>query len=216
VSYRVGTDWSLPIHGIGGSKLISSESKGLHNNDEAYKMAVTDALGTALKMLGMAADVYMGRLDGSKYASDQPDQVPVHKYKPAPKPSDMRPTGKGETVNLVTGKTQRMETDADWNPPADYPPEEPPPSYDMSPEEQAARLAEMRGPVPTDYSPLVGKAEGYDPDHPPCPACGRKMWDNREPERGGQGRFPKKKPTAPDFKCADKACEGVLWPAKTP
>ena len=30
-------------------------------------MAVTDALSTALKMLGVAADIYSGRWDGSKF-----------------------------------------------------------------------------------------------------------------------------------------------------
>lgn len=59
--------WSHPIPGIGGSKLIQSEKSGMYNNDEAYKMAVTDALSVAFKMLGGAADIYAGLWDGSKY-----------------------------------------------------------------------------------------------------------------------------------------------------
>lgn len=35
--------------------------------DEAYKMAVTDALGKCALLLGVAADVYLGFFDGSKY-----------------------------------------------------------------------------------------------------------------------------------------------------
>jgi hypothetical protein len=31
------------------------------------------------------------------------------------------------------------------------------------------------------------------------------MWDNR---------FTKKNPKAPDFKCKDKGCDGVIWPPK--
>ena len=31
------------------------------------------------------------------------------------------------------------------------------------------------------------------------------MWDNRE---------TKKNPKAPDYKCRDKACDGVIWPPK--
>lgn len=31
------------------------------------------------------------------------------------------------------------------------------------------------------------------------------MWDNRE---------NKKNPRAPDYKCRDKSCEGVIWPPK--
>lgn len=59
--------WSDPIPGIGGSMLVTKESSGLHSSDEGYKMAVTDALSVAMKALGMAADVYLGNFDGSKY-----------------------------------------------------------------------------------------------------------------------------------------------------
>lgn len=61
--------WSMPIVGIGGNKLIAEEGAGLHVSDEGYKMAVTDALSVACKMLGIAADVYMGRSDDSKYSA---------------------------------------------------------------------------------------------------------------------------------------------------
>ena len=40
---------------------------------------------------------------------------------------------------------------------------------------------------------------------PACPKCGGAMWDNRT---------GKKNPKAPDFKCRDKNCDGVLWPPK--
>lgn len=62
-----GGQWSAPIPGAGGSKLVQQESGGPHNNDEGYKMAITDALSTSCKMLGVASDVYMGLWDGSKY-----------------------------------------------------------------------------------------------------------------------------------------------------
>lgn len=60
-------EWSDAIIGIGGSKLINQFSKGAKSNDEGYKMAVTDAFSTSLKMIGVAADIYAGRWDGSKY-----------------------------------------------------------------------------------------------------------------------------------------------------
>lgn len=56
-----------PVQGVGGSMLVAKESAGLRANDEAYKMAVTDALSTSLKTLGIAADIYFGLWDGSKY-----------------------------------------------------------------------------------------------------------------------------------------------------
>lgn len=40
---------------------------------------------------------------------------------------------------------------------------------------------------------------------PACPTCGGRMWDNRE---------GKKNLKAPDFKCRDKQCDGVIWPPK--
>lgn len=60
-------EWSAPIPGYGGSMLVEKESAGLHASDEGYKMAVTDALSAAMKMLGVAADVYAGLWDGIKY-----------------------------------------------------------------------------------------------------------------------------------------------------
>lgn len=64
--------WSAPIVGWGGDYLIKKDKNGIHGNDEAMKMATTDALGTAAKMLGVAADVYRGIVQNgvsdSKYA----------------------------------------------------------------------------------------------------------------------------------------------------
>jgi len=67
VYHKIGNTWSDPIPGIGGSMLVEKESGGLHANDEGYKMAITDALSTSLKMLGVAADIYAGLWDGVKY-----------------------------------------------------------------------------------------------------------------------------------------------------
>lgn len=38
-----------------------------------------------------------------------------------------------------------------------------------------------------------------------CPKCGGRTWDNRA---------TKTNPKAPDFKCRDRTCDGVIWPAK--
>jgi hypothetical protein len=67
-----GEKWSDPIPSTGGSSLIAKERNGLHGSDEAYKMATTDALGVAMSRIGVAADIYMGRWDGSKYL-DSPE-----------------------------------------------------------------------------------------------------------------------------------------------
>jgi len=67
--------WSEPIPGVGGSMLVEQESSGLHASDEGYKMAITDALSVSMKMIGVAADVYAGLWDGSKYR-DNPSVAP--------------------------------------------------------------------------------------------------------------------------------------------
>jgi len=40
---------------------------------------------------------------------------------------------------------------------------------------------------------------------PNCPKCGGEMWDNR---------VGKRNPRAPDFKCKDRECDGVVWPPR--
>ena len=59
--------WSDPIPGTGGSMLVAFEKGKLHTNDEAFKMAGTDAFSVAVKKLGVGADVYFGRWDGSRF-----------------------------------------------------------------------------------------------------------------------------------------------------
>ena len=58
---KVDGEWSKPIFGIGGSTLVARENNGPHLNDEAYKMAYTDAISVACKALGMAADIYFNK-----------------------------------------------------------------------------------------------------------------------------------------------------------
>ncbi|MCR5071183.1 MAG: hypothetical protein K6A62_04580 [Bacteroidales bacterium] len=57
---KVNGEWSEPIEGVGGSKLCG-KGRGDGLNDEAWKMATTDAISVACKSLGIAADVYTGQ-----------------------------------------------------------------------------------------------------------------------------------------------------------
>lgn len=70
---KVGEEWSKPIFGTGGSKLVAQESTKLYVSDEAEKMAMTDALSVAMKAIGVAGDIYLGYSD-SKY--EAPKEVP--------------------------------------------------------------------------------------------------------------------------------------------
>lgn len=68
---KQGNEWSKPILGVGGSMLTEKESRGLHTNDECFKMALTDAISVACKALGFAADVYWEK-DSDKYSAPPP------------------------------------------------------------------------------------------------------------------------------------------------
>lgn len=76
LQYRItpDADWSEPIPGTGGSKFVASEKgNNLRASDECYKMALTDAISVACKVLGFGADIYWeaGR---TKYNADPPEQ----------------------------------------------------------------------------------------------------------------------------------------------
>lgn len=74
---KVNGEWSKGISGTGGSMQVTQEKNGLHNSDECYKMAITDALSVACKMLGIGASVYSNFKDfETKYK--QPEQVKVN------------------------------------------------------------------------------------------------------------------------------------------
>jgi len=97
---KTGNEWSDPIPATGGNTLVdlvneydgSGSRTGVKYpkpNDEGYKMAITDALGTAMKMLGVAADIYAGRWDGSKY-KDEPPPKPAPPKPVEPSPAETR------------------------------------------------------------------------------------------------------------------------------
>jgi hypothetical protein len=96
-------EWGAGIPAIGGDFLLQKDKNGLHGNDEAYKMATTDALGVALKMLGVAADVYRGLANDSKYGRE-PIQTPAQPIKSAPQAAQ-------GAINLISAE-QRKELGA--------------------------------------------------------------------------------------------------------
>jgi hypothetical protein len=52
----------------------------------------------------------------------------------------------------------------------------------------------------------AGAPPAPDDDIPSCPKCGGRMWDNRHTKRN---------PRAPDFRCRDRGCDGVVWPQRS-
>jgi hypothetical protein len=76
---------------------------------------------------------------------------------------------------------------------------------------EPARIAAVAGSPAsgTTYAPAASPAApslvDTDTNEQICPKCGGRMWDNRATKRN---------PKAPDFKCRDRACDGVIWPAR--
>ena len=68
--YKHGNEWSEGVPGLGGSVFVAKERNGPHTSDECFKMALSDAIGTACKALGMSADIYFSK-DRSKYTEAQ-------------------------------------------------------------------------------------------------------------------------------------------------
>ena len=94
LNVKQGSEWSAPIEGIGGSK-YAGKGRGSELNDEAFKMAETDALSVACKKLGIGADIYWAG-DNTKYTQGGQQQT-----KPQPQRSQY------QTI------TRRPE-DAEW------------------------------------------------------------------------------------------------------
>lgn len=72
------------------------------------------------------------------------------------------------------------------------------------------------GSIPQRPNGVPAAPEQIDPLNPPksmltdlevvsCPKCGGRMWDNR---------LTKRNPKAPDYKCQNRSCDGVIWPPK--
>lgn len=102
-----------PIPGIGGSKISTTESKGVYVSDEAYKMAVTDAISVAAKVLGFGADIYAGKWDGSKYLNTAPQsaatgQKPSQSTTKTPTPVKQGPDG-GDGKIIIEGNQMLKE-----------------------------------------------------------------------------------------------------------
>lgn len=86
VKHPESNEWSAPIIGVGGSKL-AGKGKGDGIDDEAHKMAFTDAISIACKNMGMAADIYFAN-DRTKYNTYvEPSPAPT----PAPAPAKQKP-----------------------------------------------------------------------------------------------------------------------------
>lgn len=81
--------WSMPIVGTGGNKLTRVTKNGEYStSDEAFKMAITDAIGVACRNLGIGADVYWEN-DKTKYTEgdriNKQEKNTTQQVRPQPK-----------------------------------------------------------------------------------------------------------------------------------
>lgn len=83
--YQIDGKESKAIPGTGGSSYIAKEKNGLYTSDEAFKMALTDAISVAAKALGIGADIYMGT-ERDKYTNQSQQDPPPPPGKPDPQP----------------------------------------------------------------------------------------------------------------------------------
>jgi hypothetical protein len=86
--YRWNGEKSDIFWGEGGDKIATVRAKTgeVAVDDEARKKSLTDALGNALKRLGMAADIHLGRWDDSKYRDENEKFFEAKK-----RPDDLQP-----------------------------------------------------------------------------------------------------------------------------
>lgn len=105
VKTKLDGEWGQEFSGIGGSTIVDKNKNGIQPNDEGYKKATTDALGVAFKAVGVAADIYLGNFDGSKYLYnyDAAYHEPVPPQKPPLEPSREQ------------GAIDVMNTNSDWS-----------------------------------------------------------------------------------------------------
>lgn len=99
VKDRETNEWSKPIVGVGGSK-FNGKGQGDGANDEAFKMAETDAMSVACKKLGMAAEVYW-EAEKTKYTAAPEKKTTEKKEKETPAAESAEKKEKPKTKPLI-------------------------------------------------------------------------------------------------------------------
>ena len=88
---KLDGEWSEPFTATGGNLMVryvkgkNGNPSYFKNNDEAFKMAITDAFGVACKYLGIGADVYWEN-DRTKYTEQETEKEQPQAPKSSAKP----------------------------------------------------------------------------------------------------------------------------------
>ncbi|HUQ84655.1 MAG TPA: Rad52/Rad22 family DNA repair protein [Gemmatimonadaceae bacterium] len=156
-----------------------------------YKSAATDAFKRAAVRFGIAHELYAYeqnwvQIDSdSRYAKPVEDPGVVYARRFGP--------ANGAAIPEDAGNAARS-ADA----PADIPPAR---------SASAKRVRQTAAASATEPAAEVLQDAGTSESTglPSCPKCGGRVWDNR---------LSKRNPKAPDYKCRDRSCDGVIWPAR--
>lgn len=163
-----------------------------------YKQAATDAFKRAAVRFGIARELYSlnqnwVQVDGDgRYA------------KPVEDPAVAYARRHGRITGVVAAEVRTLHEEAVAAGAARGPVGVP---AERNPGEEPAEEAQAQvyrtggeGTSAGDTAPAAPITEG-----PACPKCDGRMWDNRTTKRN---------PKAPDYKCRDRSCDGVIWPPK--
>lgn len=114
---KVDGEWSEPFTATGGNLMVrlvkgkNGNPNYFTNNDEAFKMAITDAFGVACKYLGIGADIYWAN-DRTKYTGNTDnDDEPT-----TPTAPQVAPKATTKQISLIEDlySEEEMETILTW------------------------------------------------------------------------------------------------------
>jgi hypothetical protein len=158
-----------------------------------YKAAATDAFKRAAVRFGIAHELY--QLEPNWVQVDGDGRW----AKPLEEPQAAYARRAGRSTEARAGRKAVVSAPANGGAPDDATITSAVPTGAPAPADLA---------VPAVVTPEPGSAEsrqhgdGFGDESPDCPKCGGRMWDNR---------LTKRNPKAPDFKCRDRSCDGVVW-----
>ena len=157
-----------------------------------YKSAATDAFKRAAVRFGIAHELYAYEQNWVQIDSDS-------RYaKPIEDPGVVYARRFGPT-NGASVPDDESSNGRSADAPADIPPAR---------SASARRVRQTAAASATEPAAevLQDAAAAESAGLPSCPKCGGRVWDNR---------LSKRNPKAPDYKCRDRSCDGVIWPARS-
>jgi hypothetical protein len=160
-----------------------------------YKAAATDAFKRAAVRFGIGHELY----------AMEPNWVQVDGEGRFAKPVEDPQAAYERRLARRGDRTARVVERAGDAPAAERMTDRPAPTPRGNGVRADAAPQAERGEVSIDALPASAVAVTLDPEQVACPKCGGRMWDNR---------LTKRNPKAPDFKCRDRSCDGVVWPPR--